>query len=139
MNGRSLNPGNSNSETNLMYNNIQYNKPVHFINQQNANSKHTYYDNNPYFLNNNYTHRVKGIYTTSRHQNNSKDYSDASSQRSGKVVRANGLRVAEKPKFIKEKTPEQRQTSYSQSRNIQQGRKVLERNIHLEEQNRNLL
>lgn len=60
--------------------------------------------------------RAKGIFNTSRHSNTSRDMSETSSQRSSKIIRANGLKIAEKPRINKGIVPE-RQTILTQSRN----------------------
>ncbi len=53
-------------------------------------------------MNNNIlNNRAKGIYNTSRNSNVSRDASETSSQRSSKIIRANGLRLAEKPRIMK--------------------------------------
>ena len=102
MNGRALTPGNSSSEKNLMFNNIRYVKPIFLVKDDHKETRNLYYDSNPYFLNNNLlNNRAKGIYNISRNSNVSRDVSDTSSQRSGKVVRANGLRLAQKPGIMK--------------------------------------
>lgn len=49
--------------------------------------------------------RTKGIFNTSRHSNTSRDMSETSSQRSSKVIRANGLKLAEKPRISKDIIP----------------------------------
>lgn len=64
------------------------------MNEQHQNNKNLYYDSNPYFLNNNAINRGRGIYNTNRNSIVSKDISDTSSHRSGKSIRANGLRLA---------------------------------------------
>ncbi len=76
MNGRGINPGSSSSEKNLIFNNIRYVKPVYFLKDEQKETHNLYYDNNPYFMNNNLlSNRGKGIYNTSRHSNSSRDAS----------------------------------------------------------------
>lgn len=76
------------------------------MNNNQKESRNLYYDNNPYFLNNNMLgNRTKGIFNTSRHSNTSRDMSETSSQRSSKVIRANGLKLAEKPRIGKDIIP----------------------------------
>ncbi len=53
-----------------------------------------YYANNPYNLQSSPTEpRLKGFFNLSRNSSLSKDYTETSSQRSSKIVRANGLRL----------------------------------------------
>lgn len=76
MNGRALTPGNSNSEKNLLFNQIRYVKPIFFVKEDAKETRNLYYDSNPYFLNNQlHNSRAKGIYNTSRNSNVSKDLS----------------------------------------------------------------
>jgi hypothetical protein len=76
MNGRGYNSGNSNSEKNLIFNNIRYVKPIYIVKEDQQATRNLYYDNNPYFLNNNLlNNRVKGIYNTSRNSNASREMS----------------------------------------------------------------
>lgn len=130
MNGRLLSHGSSSSEKNLLFHNIRYVKPAQLLNEiHHQDIRNLYYDNNPYYLNQNLlnNNRNKGIYnTSSRNNNTSRDLSETSSQRSSKVIRANGLRLAEKPKIYK--GPE-RQPSLSQSRNNEQNRKFFEKTL----------
>lgn len=87
------------------------------MNENQKETRNLYYDNNPYFLNNNMmSNRAKGIFNTSRHSNTSRDMSETSSQRSSKVIRANGLKLAEKPRIGKGIVTE-RQTILTQAKN----------------------
>jgi len=76
------------------------------------------------------TNRNKGLFNTSRHSNTSRDMSETSSQRSSKVIRANGLKLAEKPRIVKTPVPE-RQTILTQTKNSEQTKKLFDRNIEL--------
>lgn len=77
MNGRGYNSGNSNSEKNLIFNNIRYVKPIYIVKEDQQATRNLYYDNNPYYLNQNLLNinRNKGIYNTSRNSNTSRDLS----------------------------------------------------------------
>jgi hypothetical protein len=46
---------------------------------------------------------MKGIAGTSRNSSHTKEFTETSSQRSCKIIRANGLRLVEKPKINKER------------------------------------
>ena len=93
MNGRNLSPKPYNYEKNNYYNNHRYVKPTYFVNEDQHRSKNIYYDNNPYYMNNEPINKARGIYSTIKNLNKSKDLSDTSSQRSGKVTRAHGLKI----------------------------------------------
>ena len=57
-----------------------------------------YYDSNPYFLHTSPSEPyLKTGMMTTRHSNRSREGSEGQSQRSCKVVRANGLRLVQKP------------------------------------------
>lgn len=90
--------------------------------------RNVYYEGNPYALHISPTEpRLRQIVSTSRNTSHSRDFTETSSQRSCKVVRANGLRMIEKPKLIKVIEP----SPLSQSRLNEQTRKLMEREMEL--------
>jgi hypothetical protein len=93
MNGRNLSPTPYPYEKNNYYTSYRYVKPSYIVNEDQNRVKNIYYDNNPYYMNNEPLNKVRGIYNTTKNVNKSKDLSDTSSQRSGKVTRAHGLKI----------------------------------------------
>lgn len=85
--------------------------------------RNIYYDTNPYLLTQSPSEpRIKPT-ITSRNSSQSREYTETSSQRSCKLVRANGLRLVEKPRIVRGAE----QSPMSQTRLNDQTRRFMQR------------